>query len=905
MTPPASIHADALLRHADCLRALACRLLADEHAADDVVQDTWVAALERPPRSRERLGGWLNRVAGNLAKRRRRGDARRARREESAAREERIASVAETIEQREILRRVVDAVLALDEPYLGVVLERYYQGLPPREIAARRGVPVATVDSQLHRARVQLRRRLDDTDGEHGAWAPALALATGWTDETAAASAAVTTEATTGGVIVHWKLLIGAALAATGWIGWIERTTEPASSAPDARAAALDADEEARLADAAASAADDEDDAEQRVAVESEIDRVPAAPLARAAHEYVLEGVVVDAGDQPIEGASVLLAPELQPLNDVAQTGRDGAFRVVWRGDAPSATFVVHARSAGLAHAGLRRVELVAGRTNHVRLVALAQDERRIAQAVEERDAKRRELAGVPDRLRDQALDEIAAFEAVQVRRGLGEEHVIVPRIGAEPREDGSSVFRWPALLDEIWLDEVSHAETAETDGWIALEERRADELRARQSAPPSVTLTGVVYAASGEPAAGALVVVVGDGRRQRRTADGNGRFRIDLAVGQTVELVAGGGVYGLASKRFELTGDHADGEITWDPLLDRGRESSGSLAGASDESWIAELELETADGLWLDAAPVRSGRFAFANLPAGRGRVLVRRAGDPPFARAVASAVQAGGAETSFALSAEQLADATVRIALVDREGAPIEDADVRLWQDETGRGAWLEREGDGYALAGVPPGRYRLTVGTYLRGYRDLGAVWIAPNEAQKDLGRFALAEPGAVRVDAHDAAWSLWLADAPVETLVDRGDEAWAYRVFVPAGSYELRVEGAHGVMAPPRTVEVVAGETLEPSVRADELVHVAVVLERSDADEGGAVELAVYDGERRAARYAIEGETARIGLPPGSYRLEARAPSGAVGETTLTLEAGAGEASARIALERRAL
>ena len=41
-----------LLQHAGFLSRLAHQLLRDEHAALDAVQDTYVAALERPPAAR-------------------------------------------------------------------------------------------------------------------------------------------------------------------------------------------------------------------------------------------------------------------------------------------------------------------------------------------------------------------------------------------------------------------------------------------------------------------------------------------------------------------------------------------------------------------------------------------------------------------------------------------------------------------------------------------------------------------------------------------------------------------------------------------------------------------------------------------------------------------------------------
>ncbi|MFT5049966.1 MAG: DNA-directed RNA polymerase specialized sigma24 family protein [Chlamydiales bacterium] len=43
-TPP-----EALLRHSEFVLCVARGLLVDEGRVQDVVQDTWVAALERPP----------------------------------------------------------------------------------------------------------------------------------------------------------------------------------------------------------------------------------------------------------------------------------------------------------------------------------------------------------------------------------------------------------------------------------------------------------------------------------------------------------------------------------------------------------------------------------------------------------------------------------------------------------------------------------------------------------------------------------------------------------------------------------------------------------------------------------------------------------------------------------------
>ena len=72
MSMPAHPPSEALLTHAGALRGIARALLRDEHAADDVVQDTWVRALGAAPSVEGGLGGWLHRVADGFARKHRR-----------------------------------------------------------------------------------------------------------------------------------------------------------------------------------------------------------------------------------------------------------------------------------------------------------------------------------------------------------------------------------------------------------------------------------------------------------------------------------------------------------------------------------------------------------------------------------------------------------------------------------------------------------------------------------------------------------------------------------------------------------------------------------------------------------------------------------------------------------------
>jgi RNA polymerase sigma-70 factor (ECF subfamily) len=160
--------ADELLAHGAFLRALARGLLRGE-GAEDVVQEAYARALERRPRQPR---AWLGRVVRNLALTSRIGSGRRARRERAAARAEAEPAAADAVARLEIQRLVVDAVLALREPYRSTVVQRYFEGLKTKEIARRTGVPYETVRTRLGRALAELRKELDRV---HHGWALALA----------------------------------------------------------------------------------------------------------------------------------------------------------------------------------------------------------------------------------------------------------------------------------------------------------------------------------------------------------------------------------------------------------------------------------------------------------------------------------------------------------------------------------------------------------------------------------------------------------------------------------------------------------------------------------------------------------------------------------------------------------
>ncbi len=79
------------------------------------------------------------------------------------------------VARAEVHCELVEAVLHLSEPYRFTVLLRYFEDLPPRDIARRADVPVETVRVRLRRALRQLRGRLDRLhDDDRRAWSLAL-----------------------------------------------------------------------------------------------------------------------------------------------------------------------------------------------------------------------------------------------------------------------------------------------------------------------------------------------------------------------------------------------------------------------------------------------------------------------------------------------------------------------------------------------------------------------------------------------------------------------------------------------------------------------------------------------------------------------------------------------------------
>ena len=175
MNPPSrSSSHEELLAHAGWIQSLARSLMHDSSSADDVVQETWIAALTHPHRREGSTRSWLAAIVHNFARQRIRSESARARRERDSAHGELVPPQEELLERMERQRLLVEAVTRLREPFRTAVILRYYEGLSAAEIARRLGEKPGTVRQRLKRGLDTLREDLDERFGDHQAWLSAL-----------------------------------------------------------------------------------------------------------------------------------------------------------------------------------------------------------------------------------------------------------------------------------------------------------------------------------------------------------------------------------------------------------------------------------------------------------------------------------------------------------------------------------------------------------------------------------------------------------------------------------------------------------------------------------------------------------------------------------------------------------
>jgi len=175
MKASSTANTEDLLLHAGWLRRFAVALVKDLDAAEDLAQETLVAAWQRPAENTGRP--WLARVARNLAIDLWRSSDRRERRELSAAATDMgtVATPEELIGSAQIHRAVAEAVAALEEPFRQTVVLRFFQGVSSAAIARSLRIPAGTVRWRLKEGIDRVRQQLDARCGQvRKTWVTAL-----------------------------------------------------------------------------------------------------------------------------------------------------------------------------------------------------------------------------------------------------------------------------------------------------------------------------------------------------------------------------------------------------------------------------------------------------------------------------------------------------------------------------------------------------------------------------------------------------------------------------------------------------------------------------------------------------------------------------------------------------------
>ena len=120
----------------------------------------------------------------------------------------------------------------------------------------------------------------------------------------------------------------------------------------------------------------------------------------------------------------------------------------------------------------------------------------------------------------------------------------------------------------------------------------------------------------------------------------------------------------------------------------------------------------------------------------------------------------------------------------------------EARVWTEwkptYAQRGTWMDREGapGAFTLAGLPPGRYQIEVGSSALGWTLVGPVQVGPGETV-DLGLVRLPPVGSVRVErSGPATRDFWLVRRErVELLLESVPASGTHELLLAPGEYLL--------------------------------------------------------------------------------------------------------------------
>ena len=230
--------------------------------------------------------------------------------------------------------RLLAAVRELSEPSRSTVWARYYEGLAPREIAARDGVRVETVKTRLARGLDALRKHFDrEHGGDRSAWIAAfLPLAADphfvapLVPHPVASAPLVTTTLTTLAMDAKLKIAAVLALVVCGSGVWI--ATRDGAVAPRAEALAAAVAPELASPD---ERVEPQAPLEPAGAARAVVDEPRAGEALVSVAELFHDGVVLDLGRKPVAGLAIVSGWNGEAIlvdGEALESDAHGRFRV-------------------------------------------------------------------------------------------------------------------------------------------------------------------------------------------------------------------------------------------------------------------------------------------------------------------------------------------------------------------------------------------------------------------------------------------------------------------------------------------------------------------------------------------------------------------------------------------------
>lgn len=859
---------ELLRRSAPPLRRLARRLGAGADDADDLVQETIVAAIQvadRFDRTRPLLP-WLKGIMTFRAAHLARDEVRRRRRHAADGDVEQLAaatpSAADAAEGREFAHDLDRALAALPPHYRTALAQHLLEERSPRDIAAGGSTPRATVRVHLHRGLRTLRELLRRWS------APVLAvLLLGRQGKAANAP-------TMAGVAVLWIVLAGS-------VWWLLRPPESPSAAPAASTAATNALAPTTTPTTAASS----------------LDREPAnvEPRRGTEPDTSLAVRVLAADGTPVAGVAVTATPHdgSDPVLHQRTAISDAQGMARWR-TVPAGPLDVRAdRGASLALAAARVAD-------DVPTLVLAAAPTRRGRVV---DAHGVPVAGARIWLSHR---DAGPWRGDDIARSAADGTFVLPHVGdgafvaaRHEQHAGSELVPVPSASLTAAAGTASTS-TAAAPPLAAGADTKEPELLLRLG-PPGGRITVLVRDERGEPMRDALVLVgdamdatplqMADGAAPLRTppwrlrTDDDGRATTGaVAPGpQPVFVRAPGCAPSLTTVR--VVGGMPNPTTI---VLQRGARVHGLVVDSEDRA-LAQATIvarSAAPGGDLDTVTADDGTFVFEALPPGELVLAARANGRLP----ATVCVDAGPDDAAPIVL--RLARARALTGRID--GLPPPDAATSTNVRARIRASWpasalhpeplqaMVDEAGTFAIDGAPPGRPSLVV--QLRGeplWRPLDAF------VQWDEDRVH------VRLPAHFAA------DAFVRGTLrrDDGTPIASARLFVhqdrrrwqeigqsradgsfqlgplPAGDYALYAETTQPAAPTVRSpvFALGAGSTHTLDVTAAATGELQLALRRSDGGSLGGLAVTLVDAAsgRRAA--VLDGADARQRLVAGDYVL----------------------------------